>query len=245
MSFPYFSPQVVRPGCRLFLRHPLPRPWKPIWKFFVQYGESCESCPRIGQDHVYSSVGFHPVLWIVWNLSTRLGPIRYSNNRPCGARASHPRSYLLLRSRPCIVVELGMIFSRHVQFDSRFNVMTVNVVPWERPEIVSCFTIIRRRVLKWWWRPVWFSWWGCPELRWMFSEPDLLQRVWLFHLRLEYICLPFWGVNTSFALSLPAWVSDAFIFSNSSMSATKMSSFQNLPAVRLSGRTDAVATGLW
>ena len=36
---------------------------------------------------------------------------------------------------------------------------------------------------------------GDPGLRWMFSEPDLLQRVSQFHLRLG-------GVNTSFALSL-------------------------------------------
>ena len=41
---------------------------------------------------------------------------------------------------------------------------------------------------------------------------------------------PFMGVNTSFASSLFAWISDASIFSNSSMSATKMSPFQIRPA---------------
>ena len=35
------------PGCRLLLCQPLPRPCIPIWNFFVQYGESCESGPRI------------------------------------------------------------------------------------------------------------------------------------------------------------------------------------------------------
>ena len=38
------------------------------------------------------------------------------------------------------------------------------------------------------------------------------------------------GVNTFFALSLLAWISDASISSKSSMSATKMSLFQILPA---------------
>ena len=38
--------------------------------------------------------------------------------------------------------------------------------------------------------------------------------------------------NTSFALSLPAWISDASIFSNSSMSATEMSPVLILPAYK-------------
>ena len=41
---------------------------------------------------------------------------------------------------------------------------------------------------------------------------------------------PLMGVNTSFALSLRAWSSDASISSNSSMSATRMSPFQIPPA---------------
>ena len=41
---------------------------------------------------------------------------------------------------------------------------------------------------------------------------------------------PFWSVDTSFALSLQAWISDASIFSNSSMSATTSSPFQVPPA---------------
>ena len=38
------------------------------------------------------------------------------------------------------------------------------------------------------------------------------------------------GVNSSFALSLLAWISDASISSTSSMSATRMSLFQISPA---------------
>ena len=43
---------------------------------------------------------------------------------------------------------------------------------------------------------------------------------------------PFIGVNTSFAVSLSARISDASICSNSSLSATKMSPFQIPPRVQ-------------
>ena len=70
---------------------------------------------------------------------------------------------------------------------------------------------------------------GDPGFWWMFSEPDLLQKVSLFRLLIGNINFsPFIGVNTSFALSLFAKISDASICSNSSMSATKMSPFQIL-----------------
>ena len=49
-------------------------------------------------------------------------------------------------------------FPRHVQFDSGFNVMTVNNIAWNGPEIIPNFTIIPRWVSKWGWRrSVWFS----------------------------------------------------------------------------------------
>ena len=72
---------------------------------------------------------------------------------------------------------------------------------------------------------------GCPRLRWMFSEPDLLQIVYFSICDLEFLkkVHHFGSVNTSFAMSLFAWTSDASIFSNSSMSATKMSPFQIPP----------------
>ena len=61
----------------------------------------------------------------------------------------------------------------------------------------------------------------------MFSDVDLLQRLWLFHLRLGILKLsPFVGVNTSFALSLRAWSSEASISSKSAMSDV---SFPNSP----------------
>ena len=61
-----------------------------------------------------------------------------------------------------------------------------------------------------------------PWLKWMVSDVDLLQRV------------PFIGGNTSFALSLLASISDASIWSTSSMSAIRMSPFQISPAFNAS-----------
>ena len=59
---------------------------------------------------------------------------------------------------------------------------------------------------------------------------------------------PFMGVNTSFASSLQAWIPDAFMCSNSSMSATRMFHFQILSAynrrillARLLNQTDVVS----
>ena len=70
-----------------------------------------------------------------------------------------------------------------------------------------------------------------PGLTWMFSDAVLPQRFWLFYLRPWKMKFPLLcGVNTSFALSLLAWSSDASIFSNSFMSATIMSPFQIPPA---------------
>ena len=50
-------------------------------------------------------------------------------------------------------------FFRHVQFDSGFHVMAVYEVSWNRPKIISCFTIISRWVSMWGWtrESVWFS----------------------------------------------------------------------------------------
>ena len=70
---------------------------------------------------------------------------------------------------------------------------------------------------------------GYPRSRLMCSEPDLFQNVLPFHLRFGMFFSPCWGVNTSFALSLLAWNSDASIFSKSSMSATKMCPLQIHP----------------
>ena len=48
-------------------------------------------------------------------------------------------------------------FFRRVKFDSGFNVMVVFEVSWHGPKIISCFTGIRKRVMKWWKRPFWCS----------------------------------------------------------------------------------------
>ena len=81
----------------------------------------------------------------------------------------------------------------------------------------------------WWWSQMP----GNPGLRWMVSDVDLLQRLFTVPSATGNIKLsPFIGVNTSFALRLLAWISNASISSNSSMSATIMSPFQMLPRMQ-------------
>ena len=73
---------------------------------------------------------------------------------------------------------------------------------------------------------------GSPGSRWMFWDPDLPQKLLTVPSATGNMNFsPFIGVNTSFALSLRAWSSDASISSNSSMSATGMSPFQILSGV--------------
>ena len=110
-------------------------------------------------------------------------------------------------------------------------------------------------VLSWGWRrPFWFS------KKISCSSPPLsgLSRIKVDVLRSwssPYIyavpsatgnmkILPFIGVNTSFALSLRAWSSDASICSNSSMSATSAERIRGTIQVRLSFQTDGLLTDL-
>ena len=81
-----------------------------------------------------------------------------------------------------------------------------------------------------------------------------LHLVWLFHLRPGIYFSPFVGVDTSFALSLSAWISDASIFLQFLNVCDHRVSFSDstrvqymsrgIYLVRLSWRADAVATGL-
>ena len=57
-----------------------------------------------------------------------------------------------------------------------------------------------------------------PWLRWMVSDVDLLQKFWSVPSATGNVKIVI-GVSTSFPLSLLAWISDASISSNSSMSA--------------------------
>ena len=157
-------------------------------------------------------------------------------------------------------------FFWHVQFHSGFHVMTVNEISCNWPEFMFSFRIISCWViLMWWWRreSAWFSWkkflvpilfQGNPWLRWMVSDVDLLQKVLTVPSATGKIKLsPFIGVNTSSALSLLAWSSDASICSNSSMSATITSPFQIPPRAthiqriylaKLLDQTDVISIGL-
>ena len=65
-----------------------------------------------------------------------------------------------------------------------------------------------------------------PSLRWMFSDAALSQKILTVPCAAGNMNFPLFGVNTSFALSLLVWSSDATISSKCSMSATKISLFE-------------------
>ena len=106
-------------------------------------------------------VVFNPISWTKWTLSTYLTLLGL-HQRSCN------RQWLLqhyIQWRTCSPGHVKKnqwhrkwFFSRHVQFDSGFHMLTLNEIAWNGPEIMSSFTIMPRGVLKWCWRrPVWFS----------------------------------------------------------------------------------------
>ena len=122
--------------------------------------------------------------------------------------------------------------------NSWFNVMTINVIPCDRPEIVSGFPVISQCFYRL--RPVRLS------LKTVFvlfvsckvvlnsdgsSENLIFSRQLSFSIcDWEYELYTLFGVIISFAWSLRACISHASKFSSSSMSATKISPFQIPPA---------------
>ena len=120
--FPYLWPQIVRPGCRLFLHQTPPGPCIPIRWFFIQYREPSETCPRIWQFSISINV---PIIVDI--------------------QLQH-----YIQWPTCCPGHVNLFqwnwkwyFSRYVKFDSGFNVMTVIKVPCNGPKIISCFTIKR------------------------------------------------------------------------------------------------------
>ena len=104
--------------------------------FFFQYGKLSETCPWIRQ--------------ISWPIDI---PIIID-------------AFLLLDIQICMsssgyvnVLQWNRewFFSRRVKFDSGFNVMAVYEVSWHGPKVIYRFTGIRKRVVRWWKRPFWFS----------------------------------------------------------------------------------------
>ena len=94
-----------------------------------------------------------------------------------------------------------------------------------------------------------------PVSRWVFSEPDLCQIILLVHLRSGtrsfYHLL---AVNTSLALSLQAWMSDASFptpnvcdqnVSFPNPSSPRTGRIQGIFRARLSSRTGGLWTSLW
>ena len=124
-----------------------------------------------------------------------------------------------------------MFFFRHVELNTRFNVMTINEVTLNRPEVFPGFSVIFcfcrlkpfRFALKFS-TEIFTSLQVVPTFG--FSDSVVSSKqVCCSICDWEYkniLC----GVDTSFALSLRAWISDASRFSISSMPAITMSPFQ-------------------
>ena len=156
------------------------------------------------RDHIYPSGGFssNRLNWVkpVQESDKSIDPsiFQYSS-----MRLSCKTSQVRMCSsgvRQCISVEQGRILRSASKVWLWFNVMAVHEVSWHGPEVVHRFTGIRKWVSRWWKRPCWFSKkvnitlslnWVDAVSRWMFSGPDLLQKVWFVHLRLEKTNFPF------------------------------------------------------
>ena len=171
--------------------------------------------------------------WILWNLSMH-PTILYLHQR------SHNLQYVFsnITSKVVSVVLVTSMCFSGTGIDSSLGTYSVTrgstwwrQISWERPKIkfwlhhhttMSLDVRLKKtRLILLEAFLVLLLGLGCPRFRWMFSDPDLLQNFWLFHLRLGIMKLsPLFGVDTSFALGLLAWSSDASISSNSSMSAT-------------------------
>ena len=115
-----------------------------------------------------------------------------------------------------VVLETSMYFSGigndsslgEKKFDSGFNVMAVYEVSWHGPNVTSCFTGIRKRVIWCRKRPFWFS----KEIYVTFSSNWTLpyrggcsqflissRKFWFVHLRLEKSST-FFGKNHLFCI---------------------------------------------
>ena len=128
--------------------------------------------------------------------------------------------------------------------------MTRYMVPRITPEIVSDFCVIACWSDSWDpsdspWRTTWCSSprAGLSWLKWIFGICDLILPTWPDpSAKGHTISCHFFGMRTSFALSLRACESDASLFSSPSTTATKMSPFQMPPAsstypMKMPGRT--------
>ena len=130
--------------------------------------------------------------------------------------------------------------SRRVKFDSGLNVMAVFDASWHGPKIIYRFTGIRKRILKLWKRPFWFSQKIniTLSLNWSMPYQGGCSQVLISSKGFDSsICD--WKINSpslvgvaSFALSLFEKIFDTYIVSNSSRSATSTSPFQILTRVQ-------------
>ena len=124
-------------------------------------------------------------------------------------------------------------FFRHIGLNSWFNVMTMDEVTLKRPEVSPGFGVIfwfcRLRPFRFALKFSTETFAPCRLFPPWSGFSEFVVSSWQFCCTICYrekyslVC----GVNTSFAVILGGWISDASMFSNSSMSATSISPLQN------------------
>ena len=83
----------------------------------------------------------HSITWISWILSTNL--TKFANSRWYAFLASHPDLYELIWSRQCFFSGIGIFLSAHnTELNSRFNVLTIDRVTFNRPKVSLGFSVI-------------------------------------------------------------------------------------------------------
>ena len=145
-------------------------------------------------------------------------------------------------SRPCYIDVFQWnkecFFFRDTELNSKLNVMTIDEVTLNGPSVSSGFSVVSCFCRL---KPFWFAlkfsteiftsyrlfppWSGFSEF--VVSSKNIAVPSAAGTIKSSLLC----GVNISFALSLRGWIPDASNFSNSSMSATRISPFQIPPAI--------------
>ena len=156
---------MIWPGCRLPFCQSHPGPCVSFWRFLIcKLGETC---PRITQ-----------ISWSI-DIPTVIDAAFMHNIQVCMCSSGDVSVFQWIRE---------WFFSRRVKFDSWFNVMAVwSFLTWTKSFITISLEVVEVETLLILQENLheFLLELDVPKSRWMFSVPDLLQKVWFVHLRLE------------------------------------------------------------
>ena len=206
---PDFRPQIIKSGSCLIFCKPLPGPRISFGRFFVQQCEHRESCAWIWQISIHIDIpmvvntGFLQQIQICTSSRARFNVFQW---------------------------DWECFFFRHVELNWRFNVMTINEVTFDWPEVFPGFSVIFCFCRLRFFRDALKS--SSPYKLFPptsgFSDSVVSSKQFscsICGLESESVP-PLCGVNTSVALSLRGWISDVSRLSITSMSAIIMCPFQ-------------------